>query len=298
MNFSKDTKAYVMLILCTAFWSGNFIVGKVATLFEIPPLTLNFYRWFIAWIILAPFTLKEVVANWSIIKENFLSLVIMAFTSISVFNSVVYYALNYTQVLNGVLMISTIPVLIIFISSIFKTERTNVFQVLGVVVSLCGVVIIITKMEFQRLIHLQLNKGDLWMLVAMFSWATYSIMMKEKKINLKPFVLLQTLITIGVIFLAPMYLFEIINGQYLNLNIPVVLTVGYVVLFAGIGAYIFWNGAVLLIGPNRAGIFLHLMPVFSALMAIFLLGEKFSNYHFYGALFIVFGIFLSSKKIF
>ena len=296
MNFSKDTKAYVMLILCTAFWSGNFIVGKVATLFEIPPLTLNFYRWFIAWIILAPFTLKEIVANWNIIKENFLSLVIMAFTSISVFNSVVYYALNYTQVLNGVLMISTIPVLIIFISSIFKTERTNVFQVLGVVVSLCGVVIIITKMEFQRLIHLQLNKGDLWMLVAMFSWATYSIMMKEKKINLKPFVLLQTLITIGVIFLAPMYLFEIINGQYLNLNIPVVLTVGYVVLFAGIGAYIFWNGAVLLIGPNRAGIFLHLMPVFSALMAIFLLGEKFSHYHFYGALFIVFGIFLSSKK--
>ena len=296
MNFSKDTKAYVMLILCTAFWSGNFIVGKVATLFEIPPLTLNFYRWFIAWIILAPFTLKEVIENWNIIKENFLSLVIMAFTSISVFNSVVYYALNYTQVLNGVLMISTIPVLIIFISSIFKTERTNVFQVLGVIVSLCGVVIIITKMEFQRLIHLQINKGDLWMLVAMFSWATYSIMMKEKKINLKPFVLLQTLITIGVIFLAPMYLFEIINGQYLNLNIPVVLTVGYVVLFAGIGAYIFWNGAVLLIGPNRAGIFLHLMPVFSALMAIFLLGEKFSYYHFYGALFIVFGIFLSTKK--
>jgi len=296
MIFSKDTKAYVMLILCTAFWSGNFIVGKVATLFEIPPLTLNFYRWFIAWIILAPFTLKEVIQNWIIIKDNFISLVIMAFTSISVFNSVVYYALNYTQVLNGVLMISTIPVLIIFISSIFKTEKTNIFQVLGVVVSLCGVVIIITKMEFQRLIHLQLNKGDLWMLVAMFSWATYSIMMKEKKINLKPFVLLQTLITIGVIFLAPMYFFEIMNGQYLTMNIPVILTIGYVVLFAGIGAYIFWNGAVLLIGPNRAGVFLHLMPVFSALMAIFLLGEKFSYYHFYGALFIVFGIFLSSKK--
>ena len=296
MIFSKDTKAYVMLILCTAFWSGNFIVGKVATLFEIPPLTLNFYRWFIAWIILAPFTLKEVIQNLIIIKDNFISLVIMAFTSISVFNSVVYYALNYTQVLNGVLMISTIPVLIIFISSIFKTEKTNMFQVLGVVVSLCGVVIIITKMEFQRLIHLQLNKGDLWMLVAMLSWATYSIMMKEKKINLKPFVLLQTLITIGVIFLAPMYFFEIMNGQYLSMNIPVILTICYVVLFAGIGAYIFWNGAVLLIGPNRAGIFLHLMPVFSTLMAIFLLGEKFSHYHFYGALFIVFGIFLSSKK--
>ena len=297
MKNKNEFKAYVMLVLCTAFWSGNFIVGKVATLFEIPPITLNFYRWFIAWILLAPFTLKDVFHNWIIIKSNILSITIMAFTSISVFNSVVYYALNYTQVLNGVLMISTIPVLIIFFSSIFKTEKTNFFQILGVAVSLCGVVIIITKMQLERLIHLQLNKGDLWMLVAMLSWATYSIMMKEKKINLKPFVLLQTLISIGVLFLAPMYFIEIINGQHLNLNIPVILTIGYVVLFAGIGAYIFWNGAVLLIGPNRAGIFLHLMPVFSALMAIFLLGEKFANYHFYGALFIVCGIFLSSKKV-
>ena len=114
MKIKNEIKAYIMLVLCTAFWSGNFIVGKIATLFEIPPITLNFYRWFIAWILLAPFTLKEMIQNWNVIKSNFLSITIMAFTSISVFNSVVYYALNYTQVLNGVLMISTIPVLIIF----------------------------------------------------------------------------------------------------------------------------------------------------------------------------------------
>ena len=151
-------------------------------------------------------------------------------------------------------------------------------------------------MQFQNLINLELNKGDLWMLVAMLSWAIYSIMMKEKKINLKPFILLQTLISIGVIFLIPMYFFEVLNGQYLNFNIPTIFTISYVVLFAGIGAYIFWNGAVLLIGPNRSGIFLHLMPVFSALMAIFILGENFSNYHFFGAVLIVCGIILSSKK--
>jgi len=107
-------RAYLYLTLCTLFWSGNFIVGKVATLFEIPPLTLNFYRWFIAFLILCPFTLKGVIMNFEEIKKNFLVLVIMGFTSISVFNSVVYYSLNYTQVLNGVLMISTIPVFIIF----------------------------------------------------------------------------------------------------------------------------------------------------------------------------------------
>jgi drug/metabolite transporter (DMT)-like permease len=297
MNNKSEMMAYIMLILATSFWAGNFIVGKVATLFEIPPITLNFYRWFVAWIILAPFTMREVLKSRLIIKENLLSIIIMSFTSISVFNSVVYYGLNYTQVLNGVLMISTIPILIIIITSIFKTEKVNIYQIAGVSVSLLGVIVIITKMEFQRLIHLQLNKGDLWILVAMLSWATYSIIIKEKKINLRPFVLLQTLITFGVILLAPIYFLEVVSGKYLPLNLPVFLTIGYVVLFAGIGAYIFWNGAVMIIGANRAGVFLHLMPVFSSIMAITLLGESFSKFHFFGAVFIVLGIFLSSKKV-
>jgi len=194
------------------------------------------------------------------------------------------------------LMISTIPILIIIITSIFKTEKVNIYQIVGVSVSLLGVVIIITKMEFQRLIHMQLNKGDLWILVAMLSWAIYSIIIKEKKINLRPFVLLQTLITFGVILLAPIYFLEVASGKHLPLNLPVFLTIGYVVLFAGIGAYIFWNRAVMIIGANRAGVFLHLMPVFSSIMAITLLGESFAKFHFFGASFILFGIFLFSKK--
>ena len=285
-----------MLILCTAFWSGNFIVGKVATFFEIPPVTLNFYRWLFAWVLLAPFTLKEAFNHIDIIKKNIIAIMIMAVTSISIFNSVVYYALNYTQALNGVLMISTIPVLIIFISSIFKTEKASIYQIVGVGTSLLGVVIIITKLDLQRLIHLQLNKGDLWMLVAMLSWAIYSIIIKEKKINLRPFVLLQVLITFGIIFLFPVYLLELMSGKHLPINIPVLLTITYVVLFAGIGAYILWNSAVMIIGANRAGTFLHLMPVFSSIMAITLLGESFAMFHIVGALFIISGIFLSSRK--
>ena len=220
----------------------------------------------------------------------------MSFASISVFNSAVYYGLNYTQVLNGVLLISTIPILIIVISSIFKTEKINILQILGVLVSLSGVIIIITKMQLQKLLHFQLNKGDLWILVAMLSWSIYSIIIKEKKINLKPFVLLQTLITFGVIMLIPFYFLEISSGKNIPLNIPVFLTIAYVVLFAGIGAYIFWNKAVMTIGPNRSGVFLHLMPVFSSIMAIGLLGESFAKFHLVGALFIVTGIFLSSRK--
>ena len=291
----QNLKAYVFLVLCTLFWAGNFIVGKIATLFEIPPFTLNFYRWLIAFLILLPFTYKKIFEGFEEIKNKIVPLSIMGFTSITIFNSVVYYSLNFTQVLNGVLMISTIPVLIIFFSSCFTSERIKFIQIIGVSTSLFGVLIIITKLEFYKLLNLNFNKGDLWILVAMISWATYSIMVKEKKINLPPFALLETLIFIGLIFLIPFYLLELSNAQYLNINIPVILTIGYVVFFAGIGAYIFWIGAIQLIGPSRSGVFLHLMPIFSSLMAIFILGERLAIFHILGAFFIIFGIFLSTK---
>ena len=291
----QNIKAYIFLVLCTLFWAGNFIVGKVASLFEIPPFSLNFYRWLIAFIILFPFTYTKITENFHEIKKKIIPLSIMGFTSITIFNSVVYYSLNFTQVLNGVLMISTIPVLIIFFSSCFTNEKIKINQILGVITSLIGVLIIITKFQLNTLLSLNLNKGDLWILVAMISWATYSIMVKEKKINLDPLALLQTLIFIGLIFLIPFYLFELHNAQYLKLNIPVLLTVSYVVIFAGIGAYIFWIGAIKIIGPSRSGVFLHLMPVFSSLMAIFLLGERLANFHIFGALFILTGIIVSTK---
>ena len=291
----QNIKAYIFLVLCTLFWAGNFIVGKVATLFEIPPFSLNFYRWLIAFIILFPFTYTKITENFHEIKKKIVPLSIMGFTSITIFNSVVYYSLNFTQVLNGVLMISTIPVLIIFFSSCFTNEKIKINQILGVITSLIGVLIIISKFQLNTLLSLNLNKGDLWILVAMISWATYSIMVKEKKINLDPLALLQTLIFIGLIFLIPFYLYELHNAQFLKLNIPVLLTVGYVVIFAGIGAYIFWIGAIKIIGPSRSGVFLHLMPVFSSLMAIFLLGERLANFHIFGALFILTGIIVSTK---
>ena len=291
-----NIRAYLYLTLCTLFWSGNFIVGKVATLFEIPPLTLNFYRWFLAFLILCPFTLKGVIMNYEEIKKNFLVLVIMGFTSISVFNSVVYYSLNYTQVLNGVLMISTIPVFIIFFSGLFKTESIRIYQIIGVIISLLGVISIITKLDLSLLLSLKLNKGDLWMLVAMISWTTYSLLLGKKKVKLEPFIFLQTIIIIGFLFLFPMYLAEFLVGKKINFNFPVLMTIGYVVFFAGIGAYTFWNAAIKLIGPSRSGVFLHLMPIFSSLMAVFLLGEQFSFHHIVGTLLIISGILLSSKK--
>jgi drug/metabolite transporter (DMT)-like permease len=293
---SANFKAYLMLTLCAFFWSGNFIVGKFATLYEAPPLTLNFFRWLVVWIILIPFTFKDIFLNIKIIKKKFYSILLMSITSISIFNSVVYYSLNFTQVLNGALMISTIPVLIIFISFIFRVEKINLNQVLGLILSIIGVIIIITQLEFSRLIHLDLNKGDLWLLVAMLSWAIYSTMLKTHKTGLNYLTFISVITTFGLIFLFPQFLFEFNNQELIKFNFAFFLIISYVVLFAGLGAYIFWNKAVLIVGPSRAGIFLHLMPVFSSFMAIFILNEKFMNFHIFGAIAIILGIYLSSKK--
>ncbi len=293
---NDNLKAYFMLTLCAFFWSGNFIVGKFATLYEVPPLTLNFLRWLIVWIILIPFTFRDILKNIKVIKKNFYPILLMSITSISIFNSVVYYSLNFTQVLNGALMISTIPVLIVFISFLFKTEKINFSQVLGLILSITGVLTIITRLDFAKLIHLDLNKGDLWLLVAMLSWAIYSTMLRTHKTNLKYLSFISVIVSIGLIFLFPQFLLEINNHQIIRFNFPVFLITSYVVLFAGLGSYVLWNKAVVIVGPNKAGIFLHLMPVFSSFMAIFLLNEKLMNFHIIGAIVIIVGIYLSSKK--
>ena len=175
---NKNNFAYFLLILTTIFWSGNFIVGKAASFYEIPPFTLNFYRWFFAGLILLPFTYKELINKKKYIQDNIGLFIVLGITSITIFNSVVYYSLYYTQVISGVLMISTIPVWIIFISSILKIEKTNLYQVTGVFLSLLGVFSIITKVDIEIVKSLNFNKGDVSMIVAMFSWAIFSILLK------------------------------------------------------------------------------------------------------------------------
>ena len=293
--FSKDKTAYIFLILATLFWSGNFIVGKAASLFEIPPFTLNFYRWIFAWLILAPFTLKEIFRKKNYIINNIKLFLILGVTSITVFNSIVYYSLNFTQVISGVLMISTIPVMIIFFCWVFKIEKTNFYQILGVFFSLMGVVVIVTNANISKLLNLDFNKGDLWMVVAMFSWAMYSALLRKKKLKLSQISLLQTIISAGLILLLPAYLIEMALGYKVDIHLPFILTLTYVVLFPGLASFFFWIKGISIIGSNRSGIFLHLMPIFSTIMAMFIFKEKFMIFHLIGAISIITGIILSSK---
>tara|TARA_Y100001970_G_scaffold183725_1_gene223460 strand:+ start:741 stop:1640 length:900 start_codon:yes stop_codon:yes gene_type:complete len=293
---NKNNFAYTLLILTTIFWSGNFIVGKAASMYDIPPFSLNFYRWFFAGLILLPFTIKEIISKKKYILANIGFFIILGITSITIFNSIVYYSLYYTQVISGVLMISTIPVWIIFISSILNVEKTNMFQIIGVALSLTGVIFIITKADINLIKSLDFNKGDLTMAVAMFSWALYSALLRKKKYEISQITLLEVVIISGLIFLIPIYFIEMNMGYLIKLEKPFILTLTYVVIFPGLAAFFFWIKGISIIGANRAGVFLHLMPIFGAIMAIIIFDEKFMFYHFLGAMFIILGITLSNKK--
>ena len=295
---TKNNKlAYLLLVLTTLFWSGNFIVGKAASIYEIPPFSLNFYRWLFAGIILLPFTLKEIIQKKNYIFKNIGFFIILGISSITIFNSAVYYSLYYMQVISGVLMISTIPVWIMFISSILGIEKTNKFQIFGVILSLIGVLFIITKSDLNLIKNLDFNKGDLIMASGMFAWALYSALLKKKSYEISQITLLEVVIIIGLLFLIPIYILEIKLGNPLIINKPFVLTLTYVVLFPGLASFFFWIKGISIIGANRAGVFLHLMPIFGSLMAIILFNEKFMFYHLLGAIFIVSGITLSNKKV-
>ena len=295
-SINNNYKAYLLLTLTALFWSGNFIVGKAASIYEIPPFALNFYRWLFAFIILLPFTYKEILNNKKYILENIGFFIILGITSITIFNSIVYYSLYHTQVISGVLMISTIPVWIMFIASLLKIERTNIFQIIGVILSLTGVVCIITKADLELVKNLDFNKGDLSMVVAMFSWAIYSALLKKRTYSVSQITLLEIIIICGLIFLVPVYFIEMSIGYKIVLEIPFILTITYVVLFPGIIAFLFWIKGIALIGANRAGVFLHLMPIFGAIMALVIFNEKFMLYHFLGAVFIIVGIILSNRN--
>ena len=293
---SKKYSAYIFLVLAALFWSGNFIVGKFATLFQIPPLTLNVYRWIAVWFILMPFTYKEINQNLPYIKRNWLVISFMGVITISTFNSVVYYALNYTQVINAVLVLAAIPAATIIFSTLMNIEKTNIFQLLGLVLSILGIASIISNGDIQKISSLNFNKGDLWMLVCVITWALYSTLLKKNKFKFSQFTLIQLMVSAGLVFLIPQLFYEKSIGLEVNFNKAFFLILFYVVVFPAIAAYYFWQKGIELIGPNRATMFIQLMPLFSAVMAIIIFKEKFEIYHFVGAAFIVSGIYLSNKK--
>ena len=293
----QSTKAYIMLVCATLFWAGNFMVGKLAFVENIPPMTLVFLRWSLVWIILLPFTYKEILKNKDIIFKNLPLLFFLALTSVGLFNSFTYLALAYTQVINASLFNTAIPAMIIFLCFLLKIERTNKFQIFGLIISVLGILSIITKLDLNILLSLNFNKGDLIMIGGVITWGLYSSFLKKKKFTLPLLTLVHVLCTFGLIFILPQFLYELSHGLTVKLNTNLGLTLIYLALFPSIGSYYCWAGAVAIIGANRAGIFLSLIPFFSTIMARTFFNEKFQFFHLIGSILIILGLFLSNKEI-
>ena len=293
----QNIKAYVMLVCASLFWAGNFMVGKFAFLTEIPPLSLVFYRWLLVWIILLPFTYKEIIEYKETILNNLPLLFFLGLTSVGLFNSFTYLSLIHTQVINASLFNTAIPAIIILLCFLFKIEKTNKFQILGLIISVGGILAIITKLKLEILLSLSFNNGDLIMIGGVITWGVYSTLLKKKKFTLPLLTLVHVICTFGLISVFPQFLYELSNGQVINFDTNLVYTLIFLALFPSIGSYYCWAGAVSIIGANRAGISLSLIPLFGSIMAITIYEETFQFFHLIGAIMIILGLFLSNKEI-
>jgi drug/metabolite transporter (DMT)-like permease len=286
-----------MLVCATLFWAGNFTIGKFAYLENIPPYSLAFLRWCLVWIILFPFTYKEILKLKYKIKKNLSLFFILGFTSVCIFTSFTYNALNYTQVINASLFNTAIPVTIILVCFLLKIEKTNIFQISGLLISVLGILAIITRLDLSILLTLKFNKGDLFMIVAIIAWGIYSAYLRKRTFDVSLLSLVHIICTFGLVFLLPLFILEVMQGKTIEISGNLFYILIYIAIFPSIGSYYCWAGAVSIIGANRAGIFLSLIPLFSTIFAILFFNEKFLFFHFIGSVLIILGLFLSNKKI-
>jgi drug/metabolite transporter (DMT)-like permease len=231
------------------------------------------------------------------IKQNLSLFSILGFTSVCIFTSYTYNALNYTQVINASLFNTAIPVTIILVCFLLKIEKTNFFQVSGLLISVLGILAIITRLDLNILLSLNFNKGDLFMIGAIIAWGIYSAYLRKQTFDVSLLALVHIICTFGLIFLLPLFILDIAQGKTIEISSNLFYILIYIAIFPSIGSYYCWAGAVAIIGANRAGIFLSLIPLFSTIFAILFFNEKFLFFHLIGSILIILGLFLSNKKI-
>lgn len=287
---------YFLLVLTTLFWSGNFVISRGMHA-EIPPLALSFWRWILALVILLPFALPHFRRQQQQLREHLRFICIQGLVGVTGFNTLIYLAMQSTTAINAVLVNSCIPVLIAVISWLLYREVMRVRQCLGVALSLVGVFWIICQGSMAQLLAVELNRGDLLVLLAAVLWAYYSANLRKYPEGLHPFSYQLGIVIVGLIGITPLYTAEFLSGKTFIPTWPTVATVVYVALFASVLAFIFWNRAVRTVGANKAGPFIHLMPVFSTILAVIFLGEQLHTFHFQGIILIFTGITMTTFRV-
>ncbi len=284
---------YLLLVLTTLFWSGNFVLGRaVHTVFT--PFTLSFWRWAVALVVLLPLVWSSLYDQRSLLRGRWPILLLLSVLGVVNFNTFVYIGLQQTTATNALIMLSITPVLIVGLSFVLLRQTVTLWQALGIFVSLAGVLVIVSRGSVGALLARQINSGDLWVLAAVLSWALYSVCLRWRPAELKPLNFQAATMVCGTLILAPLYVWDLAHGRDLAINAATVGSILYLALFPSILAYIFWNRAVAELGANRTGQFLHLMPAFGAMLAMIFLGERLYAFHAVGILLIALGIWLAT----
>ena len=297
MDKYKLLTAYLFLIIATALWGGNIVAAKIASIITLEPIKLSFYRNIVVIVILLPFIINKIKIIFEIFKINWKIICILSIFGVSIFNSFMNIALTSSSVISSSLMPSFAPSLIIIFSLIIFNSKISYLQCIGVFVSFIGFLNIIIRGNILNLGSLDFVIGDIWMLGCVACWAFYSVMLKKMPKEIDNISFLFLIFFIGNIFVLPFYIFEssVNNSFFLDEKYSFLL-----VLYVGIGpaliSFLLWIKAIKIIGVNKSGLFLNLIPIFSSLISILFLKEKLEVFHIVGALLIFTGIYLVIKR--
>ncbi|MFJ8260534.1 DMT family transporter [Rummeliibacillus sp. NPDC094406] len=287
----------VLLLIATILWGGNFVIGR-AVANELPPFTLAFLRWCVAFIVLLPITYTALKRDWPQIKKHWIIVLILGFTGVASFNTLVYIALHYTTSINASLMNMVTPVIIYILSFIFLKEKLNRNQMIGTAISFIGVMTIISNGSLKTLQHFTFNKGDLIVIFAVVLWSIYSLLIKQYAKELPGQSTFLVSIAVGIIMLLPFYVHESFSTSMLiHWSVTSIFAILYTGILASIVAFIAWNTGVVRWGANRAGIYLNFIPVFASVFAVIFIGEKIISSQVIIGLFVVVGVYWTSRKI-
>jgi drug/metabolite transporter (DMT)-like permease len=285
---------YLLLSITALCWAGNAIVGRLAA-GHIPPVTLSFLRWSLAFLIILPFAWKHLVQDWAAIRARLGTMIILSVTGIGAFNTLQYWALEHTQALNTLLLQSAGPLLVAVWSLILLGVRLTLAQAGGVALSLAGVLVILLHGDLTALTSIEFNKGDIIFTVALTIFGLYSVLsLKRPQIHGLSFV--GFTFGCGAACLIPLLIWELFSRPAMELNATNLLSLFYVAVFPSTLAYLCFNRGVQLIGANRAAPFFHVVPVFGTVMSIVFLGEHPQPFHFIGFALVLTGVFVASRK--
>jgi drug/metabolite transporter (DMT)-like permease len=285
---------YLLLSITSLCWAGNAIVGRLAA-GHIPPVTLSFLRWFLAFLIILPFAWKHLVRDWRAIRANLGIMIVLSVTGIGAFNTMQYWALEYTQALNTLLLQPAGPLFIAMWSLVLLGIRLTLAQAIGIALSLCGVLMILLHGDLTTLKNIQFNRGDLIFMLALLVFGLYSVLsLKRPAIHGLSFV--GFTFGCGAAALIPLLVWELVARPAMQLDTANLLTLFYVAVFPSTVAYLCFNRGVQLIGANRAAPFFHLVPVFGAVMAFVFLGERPHLFDLIGFTLVLIGVFVASRS--